>query len=555
MPTLHVLQGPDKGRVYGTGQEPAVIGRTTDQIQLTDNSASRRHAEIRPENGHWILTDLNSSNGTYLNGRRIVSPTQLKHGDQIKVGSSLMVFGGDESDDGFSTTDALGDMVELGAAGEEGESSILSAVDASEDSVILQPPETADAVAAWNVVYRIAEMMGTIEPVDAFLVRVCDLIFDHLIVDRLVMLMRKADATDLTPVAVRLRHKVRGPRPKILTSRTIINHVLETRSGVLCANAMTDDRFSRESKQDSIHHLGLRSVMCVPVIARDVVHGVIQLDCTMSHHTYTQEQLRLAVVIGRLTGMAIENARLLESRVRHERLAAAGETVAYLSHHIRNILQGLQGGAETVELGIKRAAIETVSSGWSIVRRNLDRTLYLAANMLTFAKDRRPRIESTALNPIIEEVVALVQTRADEKGVMLLTELEELPDIPLDPHGIHQVAHNIVLNAIDATPADTGRVNIRTTFDAVRSLVLLSISDNGPGIEDAAIDRIFEAFHSSKGNAGTGLGLAAAKKIVEELHGEISVQSTIGSGTTFSVKLPTVYDPVTDTGETHRSSQ
>lgn len=553
MPTLHVLQGPDKGRVYGTGQEPAVIGRTTDQIQLTDNSASRRHAEIRPENGHWILTDLNSSNGTYLNGRRIVSPTQLKHGDQIKVGSSLMVFGGDESDGGFSAADALGDMVELGAAGEEGESSILSAVDASEDSVILQPPETADAVAAWNVVYRIAEMMGTIESVDAFLVRVCDLIFDHLIVDRLVMLMRKADTTDLTPVAVRLRHKVRGPHPKILTSRTIINHVLETRSGVLCANAMTDDRFSHDSKHDSIHHLGLRSVMCVPVIARDVVHGVIQLDCTMSHHTYTQEQLRLAVVIGRLTGMAIENARLLESRVRHERLAAAGETVAYLSHHIRNILQGLQGGAETVELGIKRAAIETVSSGWSIVRRNLDRTLYLAANMLTFSKDRRPRIESTALNPIIEEVVALVQTRADEKGVMVLTELEELPDIPLDPHGIHQVAHNIVLNAIDATPADTGRVNIRTTYDVVRSLVRMSISDNGPGIEDAAIGRIFEAFHSSKGNAGTGLGLAAAKKIVEELRGEISVQSTIGSGTTFSVRLPTVCDQGTDTGETHRS--
>ena len=135
--------------------------------------------------------------------------------------------------------------------------------------------------------------------------------------------------------------------------------------------------------------------------------------------------------------------------------------------------------------------------------------------MLTFSKDRRPRIESTALNPIIEEVVALVQTRADEKGVMVLTDLEELPDIHLDPHGIHQVAHNIVLNAIDATPADTGRVNIRTTFDAVRSLVLLSISDNGPGIEDAAIGGIFEAFHSSKGNAGTGLGLAAAKKIVE----------------------------------------
>lgn len=551
MPTLYVLQGPDKGRTYQTPDEPTVIGRTSDQIQLTDHSASRRHAEIRPANDSWVLADLNSSNGTYLNGQRIVAPAELKHGDQIKVGSTLLVFSGLQHVESFIGAQTIRDLVDLNLGDPSGGSSILSAIDASEESVILQPPETADAVAAWNVVYEIAEMIGTMESVEAFLQRVVDIIFDHLIVDRLVLLMHAPGTDELSPQVVRYRTHKRGRRPKIVTSQTIINHVLKTRDGVLCANAMTDDRFSAESKQDSIHRLGLRSMICVPIIAREQIHGVFYLDCSMSHHTYTHEQLRLAVAIGRLAGMAVENLRLLESRVKTERLAAAGETVAYLSHYIRNILQGMQGGADVVELGIKKRSIETAESGWALVRRNLDRIFVLAMNMLTFSKEREPRIEMAQLGMIVEDVVSLVQSRADEKSVMILTDLEEMPPAPLDPDGIHQVVNNIVLNAIEAAPGEGGRVNISTAYQSGNGQVVVSIGDNGPGIPHEECDRIFDAFQSSKGHGGTGLGLAAAKKIVDELDGEISVDSVLGEGTTFHVKLPIKRFLEGDSDETH----
>ena len=551
MATLHVLQGPDKGRTYQTPDEPAVIGRSSDQIHLSDHTASRRHAEIRPDNGSWLLVDLNSSNGTYLNGQRVVSPTVLRHGDQIKVGSTLLVFTGQEHVEAFSGPEMIRDLVDLDLSASKGESSILTSVDASEDSVILQPPETADAVVAWNVVYKIAEAIGAIESVEAFLERVTDILFEHLIVDHLVLLMGADEGSRLTPQVVRYRSRDKARRPKIVTSRTIINHVLKTREGVLCANAMTDDRFTGESKQDSIHRLGLRSIICVPIIARDKIHGVFHLDCSMSHHTYTQEQLRLAVAIGRLAGMAIENQRLFESRVQTERLAAAGEAVAYLSHHIRNILQGMQGGAEVVELGIKRQTMDTVKSGWALVRRNLDRIYVLAMNMLTFSKERQPRIETAQLNKVVEDVIALVQSRADEHSVMLLTDLEEMPAIPLDPDGMHQVAHNIILNAIEAAPPKGGRVNISTRYQPKDARVTLSIGDNGPGIPPEERDRIFDAFHSSKGHGGTGLGLAAAKKIVGELNGLIEVESVVGEGTTFHVKLPAVHVRLADSDKTH----
>jgi signal transduction histidine kinase len=271
----------------------------------------------------------------------------------------------------------------------------------------------------------------------------------------------------------------------------------------------------------------------------------------MSHHTYTQEQLRLVVAIGRLVGLAIENMRLTESRVQNERLAAAGETVAYLSHHIRNILQGLQGGAEVIELGLKHMSMDRIKSGWSLVRNNLDRIFVLTMNMLTFSKERKPRIEMAQLNKVVADVINLVQNRADEHGVMLLTELGPVPAMPLDYEGVHQVVQNIILNALEAAPRCEGRVNLSTAYDRDQEQAIVSIRDNGPGIPEEERAQIFDAFHSSKGQGGTGLGLAAASKIVGEMGGHIEVQSVVGQGTTFHVRIPTRSAAPTDSDKTH----
>ena len=538
MPTLFVLQGPDKGRTYQASNEPAVIGRSGEPIQLSDQSASRRHAEIRPSNGSWVIADLGSSNGTYLNGQRIVGASPLKHGDQIRVGSTLLVFSGHEGVESVSGAEKLRDLIDLDPSHPTEGTSILSTVDASQESVILQPPETADAIAAWHVLYKVAETLGTTDSADAFLERIADILLEHLVVDRMIVMLCDPPGGELVPQLVRYRGRDKDRRPKLATSQTIINHVMQTRGGVLCANALTDDRFRADDPQDSVHRLGLRSIICVPIISRDTIHGILHLDCSMTRHTYTQEQLRLVVAIGRLAGMAIDNFRFQESRMKTERLAAAGEAVAFLSHHIRNILQGMQGGAEVVELGMKKENVDFMRSGWALMRRNLDRIYLLAMNMLTFSKDRRPRIEAFQLNQIVDDVILLVRARADEKHVTLQAELGELPPIPLDPEGVHQVAHNIVINAIDAVSDRGGRVKVRTHYDSDSGMVVLSISDNGPGIPPDDQGKVFETFYSSKGHGGTGLGLAAARKIVDELRGRIELESAVGKGTTFFVCLP-----------------
>jgi signal transduction histidine kinase len=271
----------------------------------------------------------------------------------------------------------------------------------------------------------------------------------------------------------------------------------------------------------------------------------------MSRHTYTQEQLRLAVAIGRLAGMEIENIHLLESRVQTERLAAAGETVAYLSHYIRNILQGMQGGADVIEHGLKADSLDAARSGWTLIRHNLDRILMLTMNMLTFGKEREPRIEMVRLHRVIADVVALAQSRADEKAVMILVDLEDMPPVPVDPDGIHQVINNILLNAIQAAPKQTGHVSVSVRLEPDDGEVVVSIGDNGPGIEPEMREKIFDPFDSSKGHGGTGLGLAAARKIMSELGGRIELQSTVGEGTVFRVHLPLERRDLPDSDDTH----
>ncbi|MHC4064413.1 MAG: ATP-binding protein [Planctomycetota bacterium] len=552
MPTLYVLRGSDKGRIFRTPKEPAVLGRLSDHIPLTDDSVSRRHAELRPDNGNWVLTDLASSNGTYLNGVRIDKPCPLKHGDQIKLGGTVLVFSGEDSEGDFGGPKAAQDVVELEQDGGQLDSAILSAIPSGEDSLVLAAPEAAEAVHAWRVMYQLAELLGAGMGIGAFLKCVTDIIFENMVVDCVFVLMRDEESDELQTQAVRQRGKGKDEPARITTSRTIVNHVLQSKEGVLCANAMTDERFADDAKGGSIHRLALRSVICVPILAHDEVQGVIHMDCSMSHHTYTSEHLRLVTAIGRMAGLAIHNARLLESRVVHERLVAVGETVAHLSHYIRNILQGMRSGADVLELGLRRKALDTIQDGWKIIQHNLDRTYQFTTNMLIFSKDRQPAIELGQLNGAVEEGIKLLQRRANEKGVMLLTDLaEDLPPVALDVEGMTQVAANILANACDAAPAQSGRISVRTRYDPASDRVTLTISDNGRGIPQEEIGLIFEAFHSTKGQGGTGLGLAAAYKIVRELGGDIEVHSPPNQGTTFYVRLPVESIKLADSQTTH----
>lgn len=549
MATFVVLQGPDKGRTLSTTDDQAVIGRTGD-IELSDHTVSRRHAEIRREGGTWVLHDLNSANGTYLNGVRVQKIARLKHGDQIRLGGTLLAYGGDESDKRITGSQVSPDLVRLDA-GANMDAAVLASMSSNEDSVIMAAPDTAYAVKSWKAMNDLSQAIGCIMSPAELLPRVLDIIFEEIQADRGVIFVADEETDDMIPEVVRYHDQPGRGRPErgaIVASRTIINHVRQSHEGVLCSNVEGDERF-RSGK--SVQNMGMRSVICAPIVAREHVLGVIHLDIPVTRHTYNEHELRLITAIGYQTGLAIENARLLQAALERERLAAAGETVAYLSHSIKNILQGMRSGGTVIEKGLGKHDFNQTQQGWDILQRSLDKCYRLMMNMLAFSKQRAPHLDRLSLNDLVEETVELMQKPADEKHAILLADVhEKLPAIQADIDGLHQVLLNLITNAIDAVPERSGVINVRTGATADGRHVFVTVADNGPGIPEDQRERVFKPFHSTKGHGGTGLGLAVARKITEEMGGKLTLNCPPDGGAEFSIYLPTGRTPTAESGDT-----
>ncbi|HUS47500.1 MAG TPA: ATP-binding protein [Phycisphaerae bacterium] len=527
--SVKIIQGPDKDRTFELHDGENVIGRQADPVVLTDGTVSRRHSRISSSGAEWILDDMGSANGTYLNGVKVKRSVSVHTGDQIRCGATLLIFTGSGDQTASVNMDENGSLVDA---------AIVATVPSNEDSVIIPTPEAGEkAIGTLRILYDLISKIGSIFNVDLLLQRTLDKIFEVVRADRgYIMLIDEPDRPRASKLSLRAHRRADDkPNQKVPISRTIITEVITKEVGVLSSNAMSDKRFTSGK---SVHDFGIRSAVCVPIKGREGILGVIHVDCSVSDHTYSTEQLRLLTAIGYQTGLAVENVRLYEAAVQSERLTAVGETTAFLSHHIKNILQAMGGGIDIVEAGLRKESLQNVRDAWPIVQRNLGRINELILNMLAFSKARQPLLENININRAISEVIEMVSGRADERTVALMTDLDDMPAVPADADGLHQAFLNLVQNGLDAVEDRTGVVTVNSRYDSMNRQVVVSVIDNGRGIAADKLGQIFTPFFSAKGQGGTGLGLAVVKKIIEEHHGTIDVASTVGEGTTFTIKLP-----------------
>ncbi|MBT8485134.1 MAG: FHA domain-containing protein [Phycisphaerales bacterium] len=529
---LQVLQGTDRGKRFELPvHEPQLIGRSSEALPITDTTVSRRHAELTPDDGIWYLRDLESANGTFVNGTAISERVQLEPGDQIRCGSTLFLFTLTPDEDRRSTAIRLMEERALDVTVEE-------KLDPNAESMILASPDPVRAASDHlRVIYDLTALTASTLNRSELLERVMELVFDEFRPDRGFILLGADGNAPLDPVVV--RYKVR-PRTvdegRIPVSRTIIQHAMEKGEGILSTNAMNDTRFA---SGDSVRDYGIRSALCVPIAAGTRIFGVVHIDSQMMNFTFTAQQLQLLNAIGQHTGLALLSTELVAEKMHSERLAAIGQTVTSLSHSIKNILQGLRGGADAVELALKKGDTQLAFEGWPILARNLDRIFTLTLNMLAFSRQSSLDIELTDLHALIAEAEELIGRQCHRKDVGLIVDLDEsMPPIPIDVNGVHQVLVNLLMNAVEAAPAKKGVVTIKTEYGADTLQARITVSDNGPGIDPSRHQAIFEAFTSFKGQRGTGLGLAVTRKIVAEHGGRIELESAPGEGTSVLVVLP-----------------
>ncbi len=550
---LHVLQGPDRGRQFELpSNEPQLIGRSTEALPITDTTVSRRHAELTPDDGVWYLRDLESANGTFLNGEQIFDRHKLQPGDQIRCGATIFSFATAPDrrknspitmmdDDTFDVT------IEQRHSGNH---AAPAGIDPNEESMVLASPDPAAAAREHlRIVYELAAVTSGAIDREQMLSSVMDLIFEQFTPDRGFILLQSSVNEPPEPAAVRYRQTPRTiDEGRIPVSRTIIHHVISHGEGVLSTNAMNDKRFSAG---DSVQSYGIRSAVCAPIRAGARILGVIHIDSQLANFTFTDAQLQLLSAVGRYVGLALSNIELIGEHLQSERLAAVGEAMASLSHSIKNILQGLRGGADAVELAINRGDLELAKQGWPILSRNLDRIFNLTLNMLAYSRKPTLDIELLPLSSLVNDVTELMQPQCDAARVGLILDVDDdMPPVPFDANAMHQALMNLLTNALEASPAKTGIITLGVHFDAAAHEAIVSVADNGPGIPDAIQREAFEAFVSTKGQRGTGLGLAVTRKIVEEHAGRITMESSHQTGTRVTIHLPSDHLE-SDSGATH----
>jgi signal transduction histidine kinase/pSer/pThr/pTyr-binding forkhead associated (FHA) protein len=547
---LLVIKGADEGKQFELAQDTVTVGRdAANAIRLHDTEVSRRHCEFRLGGDEVVLVDKTSANGTFVNNTKVNEVT-LRPGDHILIGQTVLVFSATTAE----TPQDAGDLAEkislITRHDLELSSAIVKTISDTEGSRILAQPEQAKtpwlrtALANLAIMYEASQAVSHILDLNDLLQRILELVFRSIEADRGCIMLRNADSGDLEPKAVRWRGG-QAPGERIDVSRTIVDHVVANKQGVLLSDAAQDTRFKTGQ---SILRYGIREVICVPMTGRHESLGVLYVDtCTMGRDViarnggkFTEDHLALAIAVAHQAALAVEETRYHQAMLQAERLAAVGQTITALSHHIKNILQSLRSGTEILKMGIASKDDTLLQQGWKLAEKGQSKIYDLVMDMLTFSKEREPAVEPTDLNALAREVVEMIEPRARELGIKLEVNLEDdLPIVPVDPEGIHRALFNVIGNALDAVEERKNpQVTVGTRRDPEENWVRLLVLDNGVGIAAHKVNDIFKPFVSTKGARGTGLGLAVSRKILREHGGDIIVQSQPGKGSKFILRLP-----------------
>lgn len=485
------------------------MGRSPEaDFVLKEDSVSRRHAQFYHVGDDVFVEDLDSSNGVHVNGIR-VRKHKLAPSDSITVGpytihiepvtALLKTVNENRTELNYDDVGVLHDHLV------DKDHSVLSFLYRLSQRLssqrILMP-----------LLESVLEDLMAILPANRGFIRTCDGVGGH------------------PPQCVSRSRQAHEVPPPI--SQTLVDHVLGTRGSVMTSNAGDDFRFDNS---DSIVAHQIKAVICVPLTSHDAVYGVLYFDADAQPMPFTNTHLQLMSIVGQVAGAAVENILLTERQIHHERLAAIGQAVSATSHDMRNILMGISGGAEMLELANERQSWERAAKATRLIRNSLRRFETLVESLLTCARKTELSLEDTNLGLLVGEVVEAVEAEAAKRQVRIRVENRLHEKISLDSQQVHRVLLNLLNNALDAM-ATGGTLTIEVAAEQDANVV--RVRDSGVGIRSEDMPRVGQAFFTTKKGQGTGLGLAVSHRIMEQHGGRLQLESVPGEGTTATLIFP-----------------
>jgi serine phosphatase RsbU (regulator of sigma subunit) len=306
---------------FDLGTAETVIGRHPEcTFQINSNMVSRKHAKVTRSGEQFVVEDLGSGNGTFVNGKKIEGPTVLTHDDRIKLGPILLRFETPEGAaapkpaplqagpaSGPTARSGMNDQTAFNVDVSEGEddtSTIMGTADRSSAFGKLE----VNPEAKLKGVLEISRALAGTADLNALLPKILDtlfLIFPHA--DRGCVLFNDPAVGKMVPKA--MKHRRAGDDETVKLSRTILKTVMEQKTGILSADAASDSRFQAS---ESISNLTIRSMMCVPMLSlAGEPMGIINIDTQNAFNQFRAEDLDLLMAVAGQAAMSYEQANLL----------------------------------------------------------------------------------------------------------------------------------------------------------------------------------------------------------------------------------------------------
>lgn len=298
MPKIYIMNGPDKGRSFEVDEDAVFIGRAPDnEISIKDKSISRKHLKIVKRAERYYVTDLGSKNGTFIDGKRVTSGKEyeLREGIPIAVGKTFLSVGKAYPDDVLAVLDSIDLFKELD---EEGRNEVKDR------------PLTAKR--NMDLVYKVSSVLMQSLNMKEVMERILHYILELLKrIDRGVIILidqKSGEPSDVISIV-----KASKDECKAAYSRTIVKRVIKERKPISMLDTLDEKEINLS---ESIRVSGIRSIMCVPLISRAKVMGVIYVDSVDKPHGFRKEDLDLLTALSSPAAVAIENS-LLHSKYLH----------------------------------------------------------------------------------------------------------------------------------------------------------------------------------------------------------------------------------------------